>query len=129
MLVEQSPQLPLADAESVGQCLDASLAVEQSFADKASARDTVLDVPRHAAASGENLRPAAQAGAKTCFLCRRGAGKEPDVLRLGRPRRADRPAIDARRGDTDEDAPVERGIARAQRTQADVFGGRFMIRL
>ena len=57
------------------------------------------------------LRPAAQTGAEAGLLRRGGGREEADVLPFGRGRRAERPAIDAGRGDRHEQAPVETVVA------------------
>ena len=119
MLLEQPPQLPLADAEPFGQRIDArALAVERAVRDQGkAARDRVRRAaPR--AEVGRRLRPAAQAGAEAGLLRRGGAGEEAAILELGGARRADRPAIDPGRGDADEQAPVEARVAALQRPVA-----------
>src|SRR6185295_17377554 len=71
------------------------------------------------------LRPAAEARpeAGRDGLC--GGLEVPDVLAPGGPRRADRPAIDARRDDADEKPPVEPRIAREPRPVTDPGVQRF----
>ena len=110
VLAEQPPQLPLADAEPVGQGVDVAV-VERAGLDQ---DERAGDGVRRAAPGAEvrrGLRPAAQAGAKARLLRRRGGGIEGHVLALGRARRADRAAVDAGGLHPDEQAPVEAGVA------------------
>src|SRR5476649_1278840 len=108
MLVEQAAQLPATDAQLLGESLDTGLAlVECALGDQ-------FHRPAHrvgrAAPEGEfgrALRAAAQAGPEACFLGGRGGGEVAAVLELGRAGRADRPAVDAGRGDAYENSAVE----------------------
>ena len=111
MALEQSPQLPTADAKSPGQGLDVGvLAVECAVGDE---RQRPAHRVGRAAPEGEvgrDLRPAAQAGPKARLLRSGGRGEEAAVLELGRARGADRPAIDAGRGAAHEDMAVEASV-------------------
>src|SRR5580704_17179762 len=112
MALEQSPQLPTADAKSPGQGLDVGvLAVECAVSDE---RQRPAHRVGRAAPEGEvgrDLWSAAQAGPKACLLRSGGRGEETAVLELGRARGADRPAINAGRGAAHEDVAVEASVA------------------
>ena len=73
--------------------------------------DTVLEVPRQAARSGAISGRQRRQGRKPASCGGGGRGEEAAVLELRRARRADRPAVDAGRGDADEEAAVEAGVA------------------
>src|SRR5471032_724840 len=108
MLVEQAAQLPAADPQSLGEGFDTRFAlVERAFGDQ-------FHRPAHrvgrAAPEGELRRAlwaAAKAGPEACFLGGGCRGKVATVLEFGRACGADRPAVDAGRGNTHEDAAVE----------------------
>ncbi len=119
VLAEQPPQLPLADAQPVGQAVDVRL-VERAGLDQA---ERAGDRVRGAAPGGEvrrGLRPAAQAGAEAGALCRRGGRVEAHVLALRGARRADRPAVDAGGLHPHEQPAVEAGVAGGKRAVAGV---------
>ncbi len=116
MLIEQAPQLPLADAKPRGQTVDAGVvAIQRTLGDQRQAAGHRVRRAAPGAEIRRRFRPAAQAGTKAGLLRRRGRRKEPAVLELGRARRTNRPAIDAGRSHADEDPPIETGVAGAQR--------------
>src|SRR5258708_23571555 len=119
MLQEESAQLPSADAEPLGERLDASaVAVERSLGDQ---RETARHRVRGAAPGaeiGRRFRPATQAGAEACFLRRRRRRVETTILELRGPRPADWPAVDPGRGHADEETAVESSVARLKRPVA-----------
>ena len=95
MLVEQPAQLPLADAEPVGQRGHARLAIEQRLrAISASARETVFEVPRHAAASGEISGRQRRQGRKPASCAAAALGKKRKFSGFGVRAGTDRAAID-----------------------------------
>src|SRR6185437_2839756 len=114
MLVEQAPELAPADAEPLGQRLDAGVGVERAVGhERQRARHRV----RAAAPEGEvgrGLRPAAQAGPEPRLLRRRRRGEEAAIGEFGRAGGADRPAIDPGRGHADEKPAVETRVARGE---------------
>src|SRR5262245_41770602 len=80
MLLEQAPQLALADAEPSGQRIDLGIVQRAVFDQAQSARDGI----RRAAPSaeiGRGFGPAAQTRTKARFLCGSRGRKEGDVLR------------------------------------------------
>ena len=111
MLLEQPAQLTPADAQLLGEGLDAGLAlVERPLGDHLQRAAHGI---RGAAPEGEfgrDLRPAAQAGAEARLLGRGGGGVVAAVLELGRAGGTDRPAVDSGRGHAHEDAAVEAGV-------------------
>src|SRR5262249_45705685 len=112
MLLEKPTQLPAADAEPLGQGLDARLlAIERALGDEGEAARHGVRGAAPGAGLGRRLPPAAQAGAKPCLLRPRRGGEEAAVPELGGARRADRPAVDSGRGHADEQAAVETRIA------------------
>ena len=118
MLQEQPPQVPRGDAEPIGEGIDA-VAIERAFADQPQA------ARHHARRAGPGRRarrrfgPAAQARPEAGGLRGRGGRVVADVFVLRRSRRADRPAINARARDGDEELAVEARIARSPRPIAD----------
>jgi hypothetical protein len=112
VLKKKSAQVPLAESEALGKFLDrGSFAVEGSVIDEGEgARNRIRStLPRSKFRGG--FRPAAKAGTKARFLGRGGRTKETAILRLRRTRRTDGPAVHTRGANTDEDQPVETGIA------------------
>ena len=126
VLVKQAAQLAAADAEALRERFNARVvAVELAFGDE---REPAGHRARRTAPRGEvhrRLGPAAKAGAEAGFLRRGGGRVETAILRLCRRGRADRAAIDSRRGDRHKDASVESVIARLQ---GSVAGGRIRAR-
>ena len=64
--------------------------------------------------AGSQLGPASQARPESPLLRQCRVAEEPAPAAGGRPRRADRPAIDPRGRDPDEEQAVEAGITRGQ---------------
>ena len=83
MLAEQPPQLPLADAEPLGQGLDVAVVERAGLDQRQRARDGV----RRAAPGaefGRGFRPAAQAGPEAGLLRRRrGEDRSVTFSRFG----------------------------------------------
>jgi len=74
MLAEQSPKLPTADPETLGQSLDVGLVQCTGFDQHQRARDRVGRAAPHREI-GRGFRPAAQAGAEAGLL-RAAVGKK-----------------------------------------------------
>ena len=70
VLAEQPPQLPLADAQPLGQRVDVGRRPARPASISASARETVFDGAAPGAEVGRGLRPAAQAGPEAGLLAR-----------------------------------------------------------
>ena len=119
MLHEQPAQVPRRHAEAIGQLLDA-FAIERAFADETQPARHHARRARPGRRGGRRLGPAAEAGTESGRLRGRGGRVVADVLVLRRSRRADRPAINARAGDGDEELAVEARIARLPRPIADL---------
>ena len=101
---------PPTPSRSASTSTSASLAVECALGDQ---RQRAAHRVGGAAPEGEvgrDLGPAAQAGPEPRLLRGRGRGEEAAVLELGQARRADRPAVDAGRGDAHEHTAVEAGV-------------------
>ena len=119
MLVEEAAQLAFAETEAGGKRIHRGLVERPALDEHQCARHRVRRaVP--SAAPRRGLGPAAQARAEAGGLRRGGGRVEDDILAPRRPRRADRPAIDAGRPDAGEEAAVEAGIARRDRPIAGV---------
>ena len=119
MLLEQAAELASADAQALGQRVDAGLvAVERALGDERKAARHRVRGAAPGAEIRRRLRPAAQAGAEASLLRRGGRGKEAAVLELGRACRADRAAVDPGRGDADEQAAVEARVTGLERPVA-----------
>jgi hypothetical protein len=69
--------------------------------------------------SRSQLRPAAETGPEPRLLGRCGRFEEPPPLVIRHPGRADRPAVDPRRGNADEEDAIEARVPRVQRALAD----------
>ena len=110
MLLEQPPQMALADAEPLGESIERRL-VERAELDQRQRARHGVGGAAPGAEIGRGLGPAAQAGAEAGFLCRGGGRKEGHILFARRARRADRPAIDAGRLHAGEEPAVEARIA------------------
>src|SRR6185437_3608393 len=76
-----------------------------------NALDTVAEVPRQASRVGE-LSGRQRRGPVSSLLRRGGTGYESAIRQLRRTGRADRPAVDAGRSHTGEEAPVVAGVTR-----------------
>ncbi len=114
MVMEQTTQMPFADAQAAGEPIDIGLVQRPEFYQTERARYRI----RRAAPSaeiGRGLWAAAKTRAKAGLLRRCRGGKKDDVLRQRRARRADRSAIDAGGFDSGEKPPVEAGVALADR--------------
>src|SRR6266702_3098802 len=109
MLAEQPPQLAAADAEPVCQAFDI-IAIETACFDQAERARYRVGSAAPERQLGRDFRPAAQAWAKAGLLGRGGGSIERHVLEFRRPRRADRPAVDAGGLDADEQPAVEAGV-------------------
>ena len=120
MRKKETPELPLADTEPFGECFDASL-VERAFFDEAERARHGRRRSRPGRRSRRCFRPAAQAGSKSRLLGRRRRSDETAMRPFGHTSRTDRTAIDAGRGDADEEAPVEARILRLHGAVALVF--------
>ena len=84
MLLEQPPQLPLADAEPLGQRLDVGLVASSApSAISASARDTVFEVPRQEARSGEVSGRQRRQGRKPASCAAAAVGKKRQFSNFG----------------------------------------------
>jgi hypothetical protein len=84
MALEQSPQLPTADAKSSSQGLDVGvLAVECAVGDEPSARLTVLAVPRQKARSGAISGRQRRQGRKPASCAAAAEAKKRQFSNLG----------------------------------------------
>ncbi len=118
---EQAPQMPRADSQSVRKIVDAAV-VERAFADEFQGSRNGRGCAEPGWGSGRSFGSAAQAGAESGF-CGSGGGRVvSNVFDFGRGGGADGSAVDSRRGDADEEAAVEAGIA----SQAGSFAGFFV---
>ena len=110
-VAEDPVQLPGRIAQACGEPLDA-VAVDDAVVDQphGPAGNIRTDVPGRCARY--SLRQAALARAVAGIVCRGGGLVEGDVLRLRRPRRARRPAVDARGPHRGIELPVEAGVPR-----------------
>ena len=119
VLHEQASEMARADAESLGERIDAGLlAVEGAVGDQ---REAARHRVRRAVPGAEvrcGLGSAAEAGAEARRLGSGGGGVEPAILEPGGPRRADRPAIDPGGGDAHEEPAVEALVACLERAVA-----------
>ncbi len=106
---DDTVQLANAVAQAAGESLH-PLTVDRSISDEShGAGDHVgPHIPLRRAGGG--VGPAAQAGSKSGLLCRGGGGVEAHVLPLGCAGGAAGAAVDAGRGDADEEDAVEAGI-------------------
>ena len=110
MLDEQTAQLPGANVHALGQRLQRVVG-QVAFINE-------LERPRHQMLAMQpqlvtrrQLRPTAQARAKTLGLGGGSAGVIHHILGFGRPRRAHRAAIDARAENRGKKYPVKPRIA------------------
>ena len=115
LLLHDAANLARAQLKLIGDCFEAAFRIELALLEPLhdQLRDALGIVDRRAA--GGELRPAAQARAKSGLLGFLRRLEEPAVGLLRRLHRADRPAVDARRGDPDEEDAVEPRIARRER--------------
>ena len=112
-------EMTLADAQLAGE-LGHAPAIERARADAVCRHSRQ---PRHGVdqrPAGRQLGPAAEAGAESVPLGGRGGVEETPAIGVGHSRGTHRPAVDPRRGDADEEHPVEAGVACIQRASADV---------
>src|SRR5262249_11377728 len=107
LLVHDAAQLPRTQLTLRGDLLQAGPIVNQPLLDAMGdqMRDAVRIIDRRGAR--RQLRAAAQAWAETLFLGGFSSVKETAVFLHRRLRRADRPAVNARRGDADEKHAVK----------------------
>jgi hypothetical protein len=99
-----------------GEVADAGV-IERAFVDETQSapHDRRGAKPRRCSRRG--LRTAAQAGPEACFRCGCRGGEIAHIAAPGgRRRRADRTAVDARRGHGDEEFAIEAGIATQARS-------------
>ena len=109
---EEAVEVARADAEPGGERVDRAL-VERALVDERERAPHDGRGAEPGRGAGRGLGPAAQARPEA-GLARRRRGREVAHVRVaGTRRRAHRPAVDAGRGDADEETPVEAGIARA----------------
>jgi len=130
MLKEQSPKLALSQAKPFRQRFDAcSLAIESAIGNKSQRpRDRIRSsTPRRQV--GSSLGPATQAWPKTCLLCRSRRTEKEAVLEPRGTRRADRSAIDARRGDAHKYQAVKTRIPTLQSAITYLSVGQFHRRI
>jgi len=126
MLVEQAAQLAFAHAKAFRKRADSAfIAVETAFGDQRQRTRHRVGRAAPGRGVGRDLGPASEARAEAGTLRRRGTREEAAILALRRACWADRPAIDAGRGDADEEPAVETRIARRKRAIADVVRGHF----
>ena len=115
MLEKQSPQLAFPQTKSFRQFLyTCSVTIKRSIGDQ---RECPGDSIRSSAPRGHirsGLRPASQARTEPRFLRRRRRTKKAAVSKLRRARRANRPAIDACRGDSYKHEAIETRITALQ---------------
>jgi len=117
--LERSPKLPARDAELARQCIHA-LAVERASGDACRGR---LSESRNGVDSRESrreLRAAAQARSISGALRGGRIREEATVSTKRGARGADRPAVDPRRRDPDEEHAVESGVPRLECARAAV---------
>ena len=115
LLVDDAADLARAELELVGDLLEARLLVEVPFLEPL--HDQLRDPLRivHRRAPRRQFRAATQAGPKAGLFGLLRRVEEAAVGRLRRLRRADRPAVDIRRRDADEEHAIEPRIAGRQR--------------
>jgi hypothetical protein len=113
MLAKKTPELPLAETEPTCQTVDIGL-VQSAQLDQGKRARHRIRRPTPCAQIGRRLRAASQAGAETCFLCRRRRRKENDVPRMRRARRTNRAAVDTGGFHSREETAVEARIAQAE---------------
>ena len=119
VLVEQTSELPLAEAQARGERVHAGVVQCAELDQRQRARHAV----RRAVPGGQlrrRLGTAAQAGTEPRRLRGGGGPEEPHVLTLRRSRRADRTAVDPRRRHPAEEDAVEARVPRADRAVAGV---------
>ena len=110
MLHEQTPELAAANTQPPRQGLDIRV-IQPAGLDQAKGTGDRVGAAEPEGQFGRGFRPAAQAGAKSGFLCGGRGRKEAGVCPLGRRCRAERPAVDAGRRDCHEQAPIETTVA------------------
>src|SRR5580765_4024772 len=109
VLAKKAAELPLAYAKAISQVVDARPVQCAEFNQRQSPRHGV-GCPAPRAEIGRRFRPASQTWPKARLLrcCRRR--KECHVLRLRRPRRADRTAVDPGGFHASEEPAIKPGI-------------------
>jgi hypothetical protein len=112
---EEPPQLPRAEAEVVGEPGGRRARRDQAERTRHHRRGAVPG-----RRPGRRLGPAAAAGPEASRLRGRPAGEPAHVLGLRWPHAADGTAVDAGRLHAGEEAPVEAGVALADRAVAGI---------
>ena len=107
---EQAAELPRPDAEPTREALHGAV-VQRARGDQAERTRDDGRGPGPGGRAGRRLGAAAAAGAEAGGFGRGGAREPPDVLRLRRLHRTDRPAVDAGRDHAGEEAAVEAAVA------------------
>ena len=117
LALEGSPEVAHGDAETCGEVSHGAV-VEGARGDamRRGRGEAVDRVARRA--TRREFGPAAEARPEAGRFGRRRRRVEAAVLVAGDARGADRPAVDARRGDPDEEDPVEAGIPRVECLEA-----------
>ena len=117
MAAHQTPQMPGSQAGARRQRIHAGI-VECPVGDQFQRPSGDRAGAAPGGRAGRAFRPASEAGAKAQLLRRRRAGHETAVRQQRQARRADRAAIDPRRGHAGEEPAVETGIPAFQRAVA-----------
>ena len=110
VLCKQAPQVAAGHAETLGQKFDVAV-LQRAFGNQAHAAINRRGRARPGRRTRRAFGATPKARPEPRFACCRGRGIEDNVLALGRSRRADRPAVDARRLHADKEAPVESGVS------------------
>ena len=120
VLHKEAPQMSGGHAEPVRQPFHA-VAVQGALADEAQRTGHEPRRTEPPVGAGRGFGSAAKTGAESRRLRRGGGGKVANVLVLRCAGRANRPAIDARAGDADEEAAIESRVPRPSRAVTGVL--------
>lgn len=114
LLADGPAELSRAEAQVAGERLQAPPFVQRAGLDPVG-RDPGGSPHRiDRGVTGRQLGAAPQTGPESLALGQRRVGEEPATVASGRPRRADRPAIDPRRRDPHEEEAIESSVTRRQ---------------
>ena len=116
--LEQSLQMTRRDPEPACYPRHTAIVVERLGGDQPQRAADDLGHTAPVRSSRALLRATTEAGSEPGFGGGRRGGEEHDVARERRLHRADRPAVDPRRADTDEESSVEARVARDARSLA-----------
>ena len=114
LLPDGAAELARAQPQVSGQLLQAAPIIQGTRLDSRRGRAGRSAHRIDRCEAGRQLGPASQARPEPLLLRQGGVAEEPAPAASGRPRRADRPAVDPRGRDPDEEQAVEAGITRGQ---------------